>query len=52
MDCATRVYTDHAVFLLGDGDQGRPDIHVRETYGISLEALRLRTTLDLRFAEA
>ena len=41
--CVSRVYTDHAVFLLdGDGD-----VAVRETYGISLVELRDRIGLPL-----
>jgi len=41
--CVSRVYTDHAVFLLGDGG----DVAVRETYGISLAELRDRIGLPL-----
>jgi len=41
--CVSRVYTDHAVFLLGDGG----DVAVRETYGISLVELRERIGLPL-----
>jgi 3-oxoadipate CoA-transferase beta subunit len=40
--CVSRVYTDHAVFLLGDGA-----VTVRETYGISLADLRSRVRLPL-----
>ncbi|HET8562084.1 MAG TPA: 3-oxoacid CoA-transferase subunit B [Marmoricola sp.] len=40
--CVSRVYTDHAVFLItGDG------VVVRDTYGTSVEELRDRTGLDL-----
>ena len=38
--CVTRVYTDHAVLLLGDGR-----VQVRATYGISAADLRARTGL-------
>ena len=41
--CVSRVYTDHAVFLLGDDG----DVAVRETYGISLVELRERIGLPL-----
>jgi 3-oxoadipate CoA-transferase beta subunit len=41
--CVSRVYTDHAVFLLG----GDGDVAVRETYGISLVELRERIGLPL-----
>jgi len=41
--CVSRVYTDHAVFLLG----GDGDVSVRETYGISLVELRDRIGLPL-----
>jgi 3-oxoadipate CoA-transferase beta subunit len=41
--CVSRVYTDHAVFLLG----GDGDVAVRETYGISLVELRDRIGLPL-----
>jgi 3-oxoadipate CoA-transferase beta subunit len=45
--CVSRVYTDHAVFLLdGDGD-GEGDGTVTETYGISLAELRERVGLPL-----
>jgi 3-oxoadipate CoA-transferase, beta subunit len=37
--CVSRVYTDHAVFLLGDG------VEIRETYGISADDLRARVGL-------
>jgi 3-oxoadipate CoA-transferase beta subunit len=40
--CVSRVYTDHAVFLLAGGD-----VTVRETYGISLADLRERVGLPL-----
>jgi 3-oxoadipate CoA-transferase beta subunit len=40
--CVSRVYTDHAVFLVGDGG-----VTVRETYGISLAELRERVGLPL-----
>ena len=46
--CVTRVYTDHAVFLLGDDGHREPLVHVRETYGVSLRDLQARTGLDLR----
>jgi 3-oxoadipate CoA-transferase, beta subunit len=42
VSCVSRVYTDHAVFLL-DG----PGVGVRETYGISLAELRDRLGLAL-----
>ncbi|WP_028933796.1 3-oxoacid CoA-transferase subunit B [Pseudonocardia spinosispora] len=41
--CVNRVYTDHGVFLLGDGV-----VRVRETYGLSLTELRARIDVDLR----
>lgn len=41
--CVSRVYTDHAVFLI------EPDgVRVRDTYGISLRQLRERVGVDLR----
>jgi 3-oxoadipate CoA-transferase beta subunit len=41
--CVSRVYTDHAVFLIEpDGVRGR------ETHGATLDELRDRTGLDLR----
>jgi 3-oxoadipate CoA-transferase beta subunit len=40
--CVDRVYTDHAVFLIG------AEVRVRETYGISLAQLRERVRVDLR----
>jgi 3-oxoadipate CoA-transferase beta subunit len=42
VSCVSRVYTDHAVFLV-DGC----GVSVRETYGISLADLRDRLNLDL-----
>jgi 3-oxoadipate CoA-transferase beta subunit len=42
VSCVSRVYTDHAVFLV----DGR-GVSVRETYGISLADLRDRLKLDL-----
>jgi 3-oxoadipate CoA-transferase beta subunit len=45
--CVSRVYTDHAVFLIG------PDgVRVRETYGITLNDLRERVGVDLRSLES
>ena len=43
--CVSRVYTDHAVFELADGE-----VTVRETYGIGLDELRSR--LDVEVHEA
>lgn len=40
--CVSRVYTDHGVFLIKDGD-----VVVRETYGISFEELRSRLDVPL-----
>jgi 3-oxoacid CoA-transferase B subunit len=40
--CVDRVYTDHAVFIIGDG------VHVRETYGISRAQLQERVRVELR----
>lgn len=41
--CVSRVYTDHAVFLI------EPDgVRVRDTYGITLRQLRERVGVDLR----
>jgi 3-oxoadipate CoA-transferase beta subunit len=40
--CVSRVYTDHAVFLIDDSG-----IRVRETYGISLNELRKRIPIEL-----
>ncbi len=41
--CVSRVYTNHAVI-----EVGTTGALVRATYGISLEALRIRTGLELR----
>ena len=40
--CVTRVYTEHAVLLLGGGR-----VEVRETYGLSAAELRARTGLPV-----
>jgi 3-oxoadipate CoA-transferase, beta subunit len=40
--CVSRVYTDHAVFLLEEDG-----LRVRDTYGLSLESLRERVGLPL-----
>ena len=39
--CVSRVYTDHAVFVLDGGD-----VDVRETHGISRDELRERLGLS------
>jgi 3-oxoadipate CoA-transferase beta subunit len=44
--CVSRVYTDHAVFVID------PDgVRVRETYGLTLRELRERVDVDLRTLE-
>ena len=44
--CVTRLYTDHAVFLLG------PDgVRVRELYGITVEELASRLDVPLLDAD-
>lgn len=42
--CVSRVYTDHAVFELGEGD-GR--VRVVETFGCTIDELRQRMDVDL-----
>jgi 3-oxoadipate CoA-transferase beta subunit len=42
LGCVSRVYTDHAVFLISaDG------VRVRETYGISVDELRSRLAVAI-----
>lgn len=41
--CVSRVYTDHAVFEIADGE-----VFVRQTFGISLEQLRSRLEVPLK----
>ena len=43
----SRVYTDHAVFELADGE-----VTVRETYGIGLDELRSRLDVEVHEARA
>ena len=45
--CVSRVYTDHAVFELADGE-----VTVRETYGIGLDELRSRLDVEVHEARA
>ena len=43
--CVSKVFTDYGVFLLADGQ-----VTVRETFGISLDALQSRVSVPLRQA--
>ncbi|HKV20924.1 MAG TPA: 3-oxoacid CoA-transferase subunit B [Mycobacterium sp.] len=40
--CVRRVYTEHAVFDIDSGD-----VHVRETFGLTVDDLRARMTVEL-----
>jgi 3-oxoadipate CoA-transferase beta subunit len=42
LGCVSRIYTDHAVFVIEENG-----VRVRETYGISLAALRARVLFPL-----
>jgi 3-oxoadipate CoA-transferase beta subunit len=43
--CVNRVYTHHAIF---DIDPSTGAVRVRETFGITMNELRLRTSIELR----
>ena len=44
LGCVSRIYTNHAVF---DIDPAAGDVRVRETFGITVDELRSRLSLDL-----
>ena len=48
LECVTRVYTDHGVFLITDY-QGERRLQLREAFGISPEELSERLAVDLHY---
>lgn len=47
LGCVTRIYTDHGVFLLSTGADGRPVVTLREAFGLSPAQIAERLEVEL-----